>query len=104
MLEHVAIQQSNGKTISSYAKQIGVTRHKMQYWVNKYKASHKTKKVESDSSLKFIDLGSFGVKDQSGDSSSLAKSSSTKEVLSLQDERLPQMTLTFPSGMCLKIY
>ena len=42
MLEHVAIQQSSCKTIASYAKQIGVTRHKMQYWVNKYKASQDT--------------------------------------------------------------
>ena len=103
MLEHVAIQQSSGKTIASYANQIGVTRHKMQYWVNKYKASHKTKKVESDSSLKFIDLGSFSLHDQPVDESS-QESLATTAVSPEQDERLPQMTLTFPNGMCLKIY
>lgn len=101
MLEHVALQQRSGKTIASYAKQIGVTRHKMQYWVNKYKASQK---VESDSSLKFIDLGSFSLQDQSVDESSQSGTLATTAVSPEQDERLPQMTLTFPNGMCLKIY
>ncbi len=105
MLEHVALQQRSGKTIASYAKQIGVSRYKMQYWVSKYKARQKTQKIESDSSLKFIDLASFGIKDQSVGSNSPAESSATTtEVPSMQDERLPQMTLTFPNGMSLKIY
>ncbi len=104
MLDHVALQQRSGKTIANYTKQIGVSRYKMQYWVRKYKARQKTQKVESDSSLKFIDLGSFGIQDQRVDESSQAESLVAKAVSSEQDERLPQMTLSFANGMCLKIY
>ena len=62
MLEHAALQQRSGKTLVSYANLIGVSRHKLQYWVRKYKASQK--KVKIDTSLKFIDLGSFGLQEQ----------------------------------------
>jgi hypothetical protein len=58
MLEHAALQQCSGKTLVSYANLIGVSRHKMHYWVRKYKASQKN--VKNDTSLKFIDLGSDG--------------------------------------------
>jgi hypothetical protein len=74
----------------------------MHYWVRKYKASQK--KVKNDTSLKFIDLGSFGLKDQPVNAGSQAASFKTTEVSPLQDEPLPQMTLTFPNGICLKIY
>jgi L-lactate utilization protein LutB len=104
MLEHARLQQRSGQTIASYAKQIGISRHKMQYWVSKYNARQKTQKAESDSSLKFIDLGSFGIQDQPVDESSQAETLATTAVSSKQDDRLPQMTLSFPNGMCLKIY
>ncbi len=104
MLEHVALQQRSGQTIASYAKQIGVSRYKMQYWVCKYKARQKTQKVESETSFKFIDLGSFGIHNQPVDSDSPISSRESVADGSSQDERLPQMTLTFPNGMCLKIY
>jgi hypothetical protein len=38
MLKHAAVQQSSGDTILNYAKLIGISRFKMQYWVRKYKA------------------------------------------------------------------
>jgi GH24 family phage-related lysozyme (muramidase) len=38
MLEHVSLQQPSGKTMASYAEQIGASRYKMQYWIRKYKA------------------------------------------------------------------
>jgi transposase-like protein len=101
MLEHAALQQRSGKTLVSYAKLIGVSRHKMHYWVRKYKASQKTKKANSDTSLKFIDLGSFGLQDQPVNAGSQAASMT---VSSSPDEPIPQMTLTFPNGMCLRIY
>ncbi|WP_027471224.1 IS66 family insertion sequence element accessory protein TnpA [Saccharicrinis fermentans] len=104
MFEHVVLQQESGQTIGSYAKQIGVTRSKMQYWVGKYKALEKTQKTESDTSLKFIDLNSFGLQNAQVDSFASTESSATTAVSSLQDERLPQMSLTFPNGMSLKIY
>ncbi len=104
MLEHAALQQQSEKTITSYAKLIGVSRHKLQYWVRKYKARQKTQKVKSDTSLKFIDLGSFGLQEQPVNSGRPAASMETPAASPAEDERLPQMTLTFPNGMCLKIY
>ncbi len=104
MLEHAALQQQSDKTITSYAKLIGVTRHKLQYWVRKYKALEKTKMARNDSSLKFIDLGSFGLQEQPVKADIPAASLDSLAVSPLKDERLPQITLTFPNGMCLKIY
>ena len=104
MLEHAALQQQSEKTITSYAKLIGVSRHKLQYWVRKYKARQKTHKVKSDTNLKFIDLGSFGLQDQPVNAGIPAASLETPAASSVKDERLPQMTLTFPNGICLKIY
>lgn len=104
MLEHAALQQQSDKTITSYAKLIGVSRHKLQYWVRKYKALEKTQKARNDSSLKFIDLGSFGLQEQPVNAAIPAASLETPAVAPVQDERPPQITLTFPNGMCLKIY
>jgi len=104
MLEHAALQQQSDKTITSYAKLIGVSRHKLQYWVRKYKALEKTQKARNDTSLKFIDLGSFGLHEQPVKADIPAASLESLAVSPLQDERLPQITLTFPNGMCLKIY
>jgi transposase-like protein len=104
MLEHAALQQQSDKTITSYAKLIGVSRHKLQYWVRKYKSRQKTQKAKNDTSLKFIDLGSFGLREQPVNACSPDVSLKTPAVSPAQDERSPQMTLTFPNGMCLKIY
>jgi hypothetical protein len=104
MLEHVVLQQASGQTIGSYAKQIGVTRSKMQYWVSKYKDLERTQKTESDSGLKFINLGIFDIQESIVDSIAPAESSAPAPDPLQQDNRLPQMTLTFPNGMCLKIY
>jgi transposase-like protein len=104
MLEHAALQQRSGKTLVSYANLIGVSRHKLQYWVRKYKSRQKTQKAKNDTSLKFIDLGSFGLQEQPVNACSPEVSLKTPAVSPAQDERSPQMTLTFPNGMCLKIY
>jgi hypothetical protein len=104
MLEHVVLQQESGQTLGSYAKQIGVTRSKVQYWVSKYKALEKTQKTEYDTSLKFIGLNSFGLQNAQVDSFTPTESLAPATNPSPQDNRLPQMTLTFPNGMCLKIY
>jgi transposase-like protein len=104
MFEHAALQQQSDKTITSYAKLIGVSRHKLQYWVRKYKALEKIQKARNDSSLKFIDLGSFGLQEQPVKADIPAASLESPAVSPLQDERLPQITLAFPNGMCLKIY
>jgi hypothetical protein len=76
----------------------------MQYWVRKYKARKKSQKIERDTSLKFIDLGSFGIPDQPVDLGTSGEHMKTTAVPPVPDERLPQMTLSFPNGMCLKFY
>jgi hypothetical protein len=104
MLEHAALQQRSNETIVSYAKRIGVPDYKMQYWVSKYKDKQKKQIIDSRGSLEFIDLGSFSNQEQSVNAGSQTGTVETSVVSPLQDERLPQITLTFPNGMCLKIY
>ncbi len=104
MLKHAAVQQSSGDTILNYAKLIGISRFKMQYWVRKYKAQQSTQDIESSTSLKFIDLGSFQNQNQSVIADSQPELNDAGAILPIQDKRLPQITLSFPNGMCLKIY
>lgn len=104
MLEHAALQQRSGETIASYAKQIGVPCHKMQYWVSNYKAQQSRQHVESSTSLKFIDLSSFQNQNQSVITDSHPEFNDAVTISPIQDKRLPQITLSFPNGMCLKIY
>ena len=88
MLEHVARQQESGITVANYAKQFRISRTKLQYWIRKFNAQQ----VRKDTSLKFIDLNSFGLQN-------ISESKDAKEPI-----RSPQITLTFPNGMCLNIY
>ena len=88
MLGHAARQQESGITVANYAKQFGITRTKLQYWIRKFNA----RQARKDTSLNFIDLNSFGLQNIS-ESKGAAKSI-----------RAPQITLTFPNGMCLNIY
>ena len=92
MLEHVTHQRESGMTIANYAAQVGITAHKLRYWINKSKLhdSQYTKEQE----MKFIDLGTL----------ELACNNTDNPDAPGQPIRQPQMTLTFPNGMCLKIY
>jgi len=76
-------------TIANYAKQIGITTTKLQYWIRKFNAREAVK----DSGMKFIDLSSFG-----------ADPDSLKEEASKVKRRNPQITVTLPNGVCVKIY
>ena len=87
MLEHVARQHESGLTVANYAKHAGITQFKLQYWIRKFKA----REAGKDTNLKFIDLSSF-------DTSNHRSISPELQTLT------PQITLTFPNGMCLKIY
>ena len=89
MFEHVARQQQSGISVANYAIKFGITRTKLQYWIRKFNAQEAGK----DSSLRFIDLRSFGA------STVPAEGKDESEPI-----RTPQITLTFPNGMCLKIY
>lgn len=104
MLKHAAVQQSSGDTIVNYAKLIGISRFKMQYWVRKYKAQQIPQDFESSASLKFIDLSSFQNQNQSVIADNQPESNDALAISPTQDKRLPQITLSFPNGMCLKIY
>ena len=88
MLEHAALQQESGITVANYAKQFRISRTKLQYWIRKFNA----RQARKDTSLKFIDLNSFGLQNMS-------ESKGATEPI-----RTPQITLTLPNGMCLKIY
>lgn len=88
MLEHVARQPESDITVANYAKQFGITLTKLQYWIRKFNAQ-----AGKDTSLRFIDLRSFG-------SSTVPAEDKDKA----EPIRAPQITLTFPNGMCLKIY
>ena len=87
MLEHVTRQRESGQTVANYAKQAGITQFKLQYWIRKFQAQEAGK----NTNLKFIDLSSFD---------STNHHSRAPELQTLT----PQITLTFPNSMCLKIY
>jgi hypothetical protein len=92
MLEHVSRQRESGMTIANYAAQVGITAHKFRYWINKSKPHGSLHAKEPE--MKFIDLGTLG----------LACNDTDTPDAPGQPIRQPQMTLTFPNGMCLKIY
>jgi acetyl-CoA acetyltransferase len=89
MFEHAARQRESGMTVANYAQQYGITRTKLQYWIRK----SITHEAANDSSLRFINLGSFGKAKNPAQGKDVA-----------EPVRTPQITLTFPNGMCLKIY
>ena len=89
MFEHVVSQRESGMTVANYAQQFGITRTKLQYWIRKFNAQEAGK----DTSLRFIDLRSFG------EAAERAEGKDAAEPI-----RTPQITLTFPNGMCLNIY
>ncbi len=88
MFEHVTRQRESGMTIANYAKQIGITPTKLQYWSRKFNAQEAIK----DPAVKFIDLSSFGT-----DPDSIQEASGIQR-------RNPQITVTLPNGVCVKIF
>ena len=89
MFQHVAHWRESGMSTLEYAKQIGVTNTKLRYWIQK--AENKGTRKETD--FNFIDLGQFG-----------ENPDITSDRDDLELGRHPQITLSFPSGLCLKIY
>lgn len=89
MFEHVVSQRESGMTVANYAQQLDITRTKLQYWIRKFNA----REAGKDTSLRFIDLRSFG---------KAAERVEDKDAT--EPIRTPQITLTFPNGMCLNIY
>ena len=85
MLEHLTRQRESGMTVANYAKQSGITTTKLQYWIRKFN----TQEAGENTNLKFIDISSFDAADH------LSRAP--------EPQSNPQITLTFPNGMCLKI-
>ena len=88
MVAHVNDWMDSGVSIRDFAHRIGVTKGKFGYWVSKVKASNDIPKHPQ-----FIDLVSVTDSMKSEDDTPQQASPSN-----------PQMTLTFPSGLVLKIY
>lgn len=89
MFQHVALWHESGMSTVEYAKQIGVSKSKLRYWIEKLE----NKETKKETDFNFIDLGRF---------------SKDSDIASDWDEqsprRHPQITLNFPNGLCLKIY
>ena len=78
----------SGMSMKSYAQKQGVTRHKFEYWVRKFRLES-----SSEGGHQFVQL------------------TPSNKVLPVRHEEgalvgsaQPQMELTFPGGTCLKIY
>ena len=90
--QHVAHQKESGMSVWAYCQQHGVGYHRMQYWIKKLRKLD-CQKV-SPSKEMFIELAP-----------------SEKETFSNRGRSIndtppvtPQVELTFPSGLILKIY
>lgn len=87
MLAQVQEWRLSGKSIREYSEFIGVSKGKFEYWVKKARSTNNVKNkfpgfIEISKSEKNVNCGQTQL-------SPLAH---------------PQIELTFPSGLCLKIY
>ena len=89
MIAHVNDWMDSGLSIRDFADKIGITKGKFSYWVSKVKASTDLQNQQPQ----FIDLSP--VTDR------LKSVCNSPEKASVSS---PKMTLSFPSGMVLKIY
>jgi hypothetical protein len=89
MISLVNKWKRSGIPIRSYAQQNGVSKSKFEYWVRKQKADAATRVPFAE----FIEVGPLTENRESTNDSSQPPS-----------EAPPQIVLTFPSGLCLKIY
>jgi len=90
--QHVARQKESGMSVQSYCQQHGIGYHRMQYWIKKIRRLGASSVAPAKEM--FIELSPF-----------------EKETLSNLGRGLgdtppvtPQVELTFPSGLILKIY
>jgi hypothetical protein len=91
MPEHVCRQKESGLTIWAYCQQNGVAYHSMQYWIKKMR-KQKPLPVGRKKDL-FIEL-----------TPSSTKEDFNKEALGVSPPSHPQIELSFPSGLVVKIY
>ena len=90
MMDFVNKWNGSGIPIKIYTQKIGVSKSKFAYWVRKHKASMDAKRPYTE----FIEVGSLSKNlELTGDAAA-----------QLPTERTPQIVLTFPSGLSVKIY
>ena len=82
--------KQSGMSIKTYANNAGISKAKFGYWVRKEKADSITKQQYPQ----FIEVGSMA------ENLHLCKDAAPQIVIHAK----PQIELTFPSGLCLKIY
>lgn len=89
MKSYVAGWRSSGVSIREYSGLVGIPKGRLEYWVRKLRTSDTTVVKHPE----FIEISSSG---------EILKSNEDepRKVTS----RAPQVELTFPSGLCLKIY
>jgi hypothetical protein len=82
--------KSSGMSSRAYSQKIGLSKSKFDYWIRKEELTNETKKQFSQ----FIEVGSL-----SENKKSVNENNSAEPMRSS-----PQIELSFPSGLCLKIY
>lgn len=87
MLAHVEKWQGSGMSIREYSQSIGVPKGRFEYWTKKARATNNTQNKNPE----FIEV------------SPLLKSISHEQP-KMPSTVGPQIVLTFPGGLCLKIY
>ena len=91
MFAHVDSWQTSGLSIVEYAKKIGIHKEAFRYWIRKKREI--TQKMKDDD-VSFIELSTMN-------EISVKESNAFKESETSSNCRI---ALTFPCGMCLKIY
>ena len=84
---YVSGWRSSGVSIREYSGLMGIPKGRLEYWARKLRTTDTT----SGKQPEFIEISS---------SNEILKSNEPRKVTS----RIPQVELTFPSGLCLKIY
>ncbi len=93
MSVHVSRWKESGLSIGGYCLKEGLTYNSLRYWIKKINAKAGSDPVIAKKDM-FIELGSSSKEDFKGNASTFYNQSVSQ----------PQVELTFPSGLCLKIY
>jgi hypothetical protein len=87
MLAHVEKWQRSGMSIREYFQSIGVPKGRFEYWTKKARATNNPQNKYPE----FIELSTSDKSIHCGQAQ-------------MPSSQWPQIVLTFPSGLCLKIY
>lgn len=89
MLAHANEWKISGMSLRDFAKDIGVTKGKLEYWVRKVENRQSTE----DQNSQFIDISTL-----------TENIKTTNDESQLPTSTNPKIVLTLPSGLVLKIY